>query len=109
MHTVLVLRGSIPDSIYITDSRWHDNNFLNVYEPYKWAIYTMDKAYVNLEALYRIHLNKTYFVTSAKATMKYEVVDINYNTNDLEGIFRNKTIHLSGYVARKKILKICVL
>lgn len=47
MHTVLDLRGSIPDTIYITDSRWHDSNFLDVYEPYKWAIYTMDKAYVD--------------------------------------------------------------
>ena len=59
MHTVLDLRGSIPDSIYITDSRWHDSNFLDVYEPYKWAIYTMDKAYVDYEALYRMHLNGT--------------------------------------------------
>ena len=48
MHTVLDLRGSIPDSIYVTDRRWHDSNFLDVYEPYKWAIYTMDKAYLLL-------------------------------------------------------------
>ena len=75
MHTVLDLRGSIPDSIYITDSRYHDSNFLDVYEPYKWAIYTMDKAYVDLEALYRMHVNNIYFVTRAKVPMKYEVVD----------------------------------
>ena len=59
MHTVLVLRGSIPDSIYVTDSRWHDSNFLDVYEPYKWAIYTMDKAYLDFEALYKMNLNET--------------------------------------------------
>ena len=35
MHTVLDLRGSIPDSIYITNSRYHDSNFLDEYEPYK--------------------------------------------------------------------------
>ena len=39
MHTVLDLRGSIPDSIYITNSRYHDSNFLDEYEPYKWAIH----------------------------------------------------------------------
>ena len=33
MQTVLDLRGSIPDTSYITDSKWHDNNFLDVYEP----------------------------------------------------------------------------
>jgi len=72
MHTVLDLRGSIPETIYVTDSRWHDSNFLDVYEPYKWAIYTMDKAYVDFEALYRMQLHKTYFITRAKDTMKYQ-------------------------------------
>jgi len=102
MHTVLDLRGSIPDSIYITDSRWHDSNFLDVYEPYKWAIYTMDKAYVDFEALYRMQVNETYFVTRAKDTMKYNVVDTNYNINDLVGIVGDQTIHLAGYISEKK-------
>lgn len=102
MHTVLDLRGSIPDSIYITDSRWHDSNFLDVYEPYKCAIYTMDKACLDYEALYRMHLNGTCFVTRAEATMKYYVVDINYNDNDLVGIVGDKTVHLSGYISERK-------
>lgn len=105
MHTVLDLRGSIPDSIYITGSRWHDSNFFDVYEPYKWAIYTMDKAYVDYEALYRMHLNETYFVTRVKVTMKYEVVDINYNANYLVGVVGDKTVHLSGYISEKKYPK----
>lgn len=75
MHTVLDLRGSIPDSIYITDGRWHDSNFPDVHEPYKWAVYTMDKAYVDFEALYRMQRNETYFVTRPKDTMKYGVVE----------------------------------
>lgn len=102
MHTVLDLRGSIPDTIYVTDSRWHDSNFLDVYEPYKWAIYTMDKAYVDFEALYRMHRNEAYFVTRAKDTMKYEVVDTNYNANDMAGIVGDQTVRLSGYASGKK-------
>lgn len=105
MHTVLDLRGSIPDSIYITDSRYHDSNYLDVYEPYKWAIYTMDKAYVDLEALYRMTENETYFVTRAKTPMKYEVVETNYNINDLVGIVGDKTIRFTGYASRKKYPK----
>lgn len=105
MHTVLDLRGSIPDSIYITDSRYHDSNYLDVYEPYKWAIYTMDKAYVDLEALYRMTENETYFVTGAKTPMKYEVVETNYNINDLVGIVGDKTIRFTGYASRKKYPK----
>ena len=105
MHTVLDLRGSIPDSIYITDSRYHDSNYLDVYEPYKWAIYTMDKAYVDLEAIYRMSENETYFVTRAKTPMKYEVVETNYNINDLVGIVGDKTIRFTGYASRKKYPK----
>lgn len=105
MHTVLDLRGSIPESIYVTDSRWHDSNFLDVYEPYKWAIYTMDKAYVDYEALYRMEQNETYFVTRAKDTIKYKVIETNYNINELVGIVGDQVIHLSGYVSEKKYPK----
>lgn len=70
----------------------------------------MDKAYVDYKALYRMHLNKTYFVARAKATMKYEVVDINYNANDLVGIVEEKTVHLSGYISEKKYPKdLCLI
>jgi len=62
----------------------------------------MDKAYVDYKTLYEMHLNETYLVTRTKATMKYDVVDINYNANDLVGIVGDKTIHLSGYVSEKK-------
>ncbi len=102
MHTVLDLRGSIPDTIYVTDSRWHDSNFLDVYEPYKWALYTMDKAYVDFEALYRMHLHETFFVTRAKDTMRYDVVSTNYNIDDLDGIVGDQVIHLIGYISEKK-------
>lgn len=101
MHTVLDLRGSIPDSIYVTDSRWHDSNFLDVYEPYKWAIYTMDKAYVDFEALYRWHRNDVYFVTRPKNTMKYETVEVNHNINELVGIVGDEIICLTGYKTSK--------
>lgn len=33
MHTVLDLCGSIPDTIYVTDSRYHNSNFLDVPAP----------------------------------------------------------------------------
>lgn len=102
MHTVLDLRGSIPDSIYITDGRWHDSNFLDVHEPYKWAVYTMDKAYVDFEALYRMHLNETYFVTRPKDTMRYGVVETNHNINEMVGIVSDQTIRLTGTVTAKK-------
>ena len=34
--------------------------------------------------------------------MKYEVVDTNYNINDLVGIVGDRIVHLAGYVSEKK-------
>ena len=101
MHTVLDLRGSIPDSIYITNSRYHDSNFLDEYEPYKWAIYTMDKAYVDFEALYTWTRKDVYFITRPKSTMRYEAIEVNYNINELAGIIGDEIIRLTGYKSSK--------
>lgn len=73
-----------------------------MHEPYKWAVYTMDKAYVDFEALYRMHLNETYFVTRPKDTMRYEVVETNHNINEMAGIVSDRTIRLTGTVTARK-------
>jgi hypothetical protein len=47
--------------------------------PQPGAIYLMDKAYVDFEALYRINQIEAFFVTRAKSSFKYEVVEQNFN------------------------------
>ena len=74
MHTLLDLRGHIPSFIHITHGKWHDSNVLDILEITPFAIYVMDKAYVDFKALHRIHTNNAYFITRAKKNMKYEVV-----------------------------------
>lgn len=69
----------------------------------------MDKAYVDLEALYRMTENETYFVTRAKTPMKYEVVETNYNINDLVGTLEIRPFALQAMPAGKSILKTCAL
>ena len=54
MHTLIDLRGCIPTFIHITDCRCHDSNVLDLLNIVPNAIYTMDKAYVDFEALERI-------------------------------------------------------
>lgn len=66
MHTLLDLRGSIPAFIHVTHGKWHDSNVLDIMEPTPFAIYAMDKAYVDFAALYRIDQGDAYFVTRAK-------------------------------------------
>lgn len=75
MHTLMDLRGSIPVQIHISDGRWHDSNMLDklTIEPY--AMYAADKAYVDLEALRRIHLAQAFFVVRPKSNMKFVFIE----------------------------------
>lgn len=65
VHTLLDLRGNIPTFIHITDGKYHDINMLDVILPVKNDIYVMDKAYIDLKALYRIHSLEAFFITRA--------------------------------------------
>ena len=101
MHTMLDLRGSIPAFIHITHGKWHDSNVLDIIDIIPLAIYVMDKAYVDFEALYRIHANNAYFVTRAKKNMKYEVIETNYNIDETTGLRGDYTIKRTGYKTKR--------
>ena len=101
MHAQIDLRGSIPTFIYITDGKWHDSNVLNIMEFSANAIYTMDKAYVDFDALRRIDDCGSYFVTRAKSAMRYEIIESNYNINGAIGLQGDHTIRLTGYKTSK--------
>ena len=102
MHTLIDLRGSIPEFILITDGKYHDSNALDVINFYANAIYLMDKAYVDFEALFRINNAGAFFVTRAKDTMRYEVVEQNFNIDETTGLRTDKTVRLT--VAKSKKL-----
>jgi IS4 transposase len=95
------LRGSIPSFIRITDGKYHDSNALDVIKYQPDAIYLMDKAYVDFDALFRLNQAGAYFVTRAKAPMKYRIVEQNGNIDDSLGLRADKTIVLSGYKSKK--------
>ena len=75
MHTLLDLRGSIPTFIHISDGTWHDSNAMDYIQFEPNAIYTMDKAYVDLVALNKMDSIGAYFVTRAKAVMRYRIIE----------------------------------
>jgi len=102
VHTLLNLRGSIPEFILITDGKYHDSNALDVIVPQPGAIYLMDKAYVDFEALHRIQMLEAFFVTRAKTSLKYEVIEQNFNIDPTTGLRSDKTIVLT--VAKSKRL-----
>jgi len=74
MHTLLDLRGPIPAQIHITDGKWHDSNMLDLVDFESGAIYTADKAYVDLEQMWRINLAGAFFVMRPKDNMRFETI-----------------------------------
>ncbi|GHT59402.1 IS4 family transposase [Bacteroidia bacterium] len=101
MHTLLNLRGCIPEFILITDGKYHDSNALDEITPEVNAIYLMDKAYVDFKALYRINQTDAFFVTRAKSKMRYEVVEQNFNIDETTGLRTDKTVMLTGTKSKK--------
>ena len=102
MHTLLDLRGSIPSFILITDGKYHDSNVLDMLTFSSNAIYLMDKAYVDFTALYCIQKAGAFFVTRAISSLRYNVIEQNFNIDKSTGIRADKTVMLTVYRSRKQ-------
>ena len=66
MHTVMNLRGSIPDFIHISDGKMHDVHLLDLLIPAPGTYYIMDRGYIDFKRLYQIHQLKGLFVIRAQ-------------------------------------------
>lgn len=71
LHTLLDLRGSIPEFIYISDGKLHDVNIRDVLILQAGAYYIMDRGYVDFAPLYLFQSIGAFFVTRAKRRMKF--------------------------------------
>lgn len=101
VHTLLDLRGSIPTFIFITDGKYHDSNILDVIVPLRDSIYLMDKAYIDFASLYNMHKAGAFFVTRAKVSLDFTVIEFNYNIDEGTGLRSDKTIKLEGYKSKQ--------
>ena len=72
MHTLLNLRGSIPEFILISDGKMHDVNVLDYLVPAPGAYYLMDRGYLDFERLYEIKTCQAFFVTRAKGNFTFK-------------------------------------
>jgi hypothetical protein len=70
LHTLLNLRGNIPEFIHISDGKLHDVNVLDILIPEVGSIYVMDRGYVDFTRLFSLHQALAYFVTRAKSNFR---------------------------------------
>jgi hypothetical protein len=67
LHTLLDVRGGIPTFIHVSDGKFHDVKVLDLLLPEAGAFYLMDRAYLDLQSLYRLQQGGSFFITRAKS------------------------------------------
>jgi hypothetical protein len=71
LHTLLNLRGSIPEFIHISDGKMHDVNVLDLLLPLPGAFYVMDRGYIDFARLYALHQAQAFFITRARRRFQF--------------------------------------
>lgn len=100
LHVLLNIEGSIPEFISITDGSVHDVKVLDQLKYRAGAYYLLDRGYVSYKRLYRIELERAFFVTRAKVNMVYVVSKIKRSSLK-DGIIKDELVRITGFYAAK--------
>jgi hypothetical protein len=96
MHTLLNLRGDIPEFIYISDGKLADMEALD-YIPIAPGMFTiMDRGYIDFARLYRFELNKSFFIVRAKKNLNFRR-RYSAQIDNATGVLYDQTIILTSF------------
>ncbi len=95
LHTLLNLRGNIPEVVTISDGKWHDVKALDLLLPLAGAYYVLDRGYLDFARLYRFHQAAAFFVTRAKTNLQF-ARRYSHPVDKTTGIRCDQTIVLTG-------------
>jgi IS4 transposase len=95
LHTLLDLKTSIPEYIFITDGSVHEVNLLDQVRIPSGSYLVMDKGYVDFKRLMKLEKENVTFVIRAKDNMHYSVLE-RKEVDKSSGVFCNQTIMLRG-------------
>jgi len=101
LHTLLNLRGSIPEFIHISDGKMHDVNILDLLVPTPGEFYVMDRAYLDFERLYHLHQQRAFFISRAKSNFKFKR-RYSHEVDKSTGVQCDQTIVLTTHYPAKK-------
>ena len=100
LHTLLNLRGNIPEFIHISTGKMHDVNVLDILTAQPGAFYIMDRGYVDFARLNTMQKAQAFFVTRAKRRMSYKRRYSHPIEKD-SGLRCDQTITFSGAISAK--------
>lgn len=95
LHTLLDLKTSIPEYIFITDGSVHEVNLLDLVRIPSGSYLVMDKGYVDFKRLMNLEKENITFVIRAKTNMHYSVHE-RKEVDKSSGVLCNQTIMLRG-------------
>ena len=101
LHTLLDLKTSIPEYIFITDGSIHDVNILDCISLPSGSYLIMDKAYIDFARLRRLAGERVNFVIRARTNFKYKVIDRRI-VNKKQGVICDQTVELTGPLSSQK-------
>ena len=104
LHTLLDLKTTIPEYVFISEGAVHDINALDNISLPTGSYLVMDKAYVDFARLWRLTSERVNFVLRSKDNMQYKVIErrkVDKNT----GILCDQTIELTRESSLKKYPK----
>ena len=101
LHTLLDLRGNIPSFIHISDGKLHDVNILDQIIPEAGAFYIMDRGYLDFTRLHRLHQAGSFFVTRAKANLRF-TRRYSQPTDRTSGIICDQLGTLTGFYSQQQ-------
>jgi hypothetical protein len=95
LHTLLNLRGSIPEFLYVSEGKLHDVTSLDLLLPVPGAYYVLDRGYLDFARLYRLHQAGAFFVTRAKRNLQC-ARRYSHPVDKATGLACDQTIVLTG-------------
>jgi len=101
MHTLLNLKGSIPEFIRITEASVHDVNILDDLPILSSAIYLFDLGYLDFGRLFAMHQAGAFFVTRAQVNTRYHRV-YSHRIDKATGLICDQTIRMKSFYVAKK-------
>jgi hypothetical protein len=99
LHTMMEIATSMPVFIDITHAKVHDLKALDIIAPEPGSYLVMDKAYVDFERLYKLHLALVFFITRAKQNLQF-TRRASRPVDKSSGVRSDQTITLTGPKSR---------
>lgn len=100
MHTLLNLKGSIPEFIHISEGSMHDVNILDDLPILSSAIYLLDRGYLDFRRLFTMHQAGAFFVTRTKSNTRYQRI-YSRPIDKSTGLVCDQTIRLTSFYTAK--------